>query len=296
LPPAHVGGLAIVVRALVDRSAVVLWGPGRFDPAQLAECTHRHSVTLASLVPTMLHRLLAAAVPLAPSVRAVLLGGAPAAPGLLAAAATRDIPVLTTYGLTEACSQVTTQPYGTIQRGEAGAGRPVAGAEVRIRDGRILVRGPMLFSGYHPLAASPRPVDDDGYFDTGDHGFFDAQGNLHVQGRHDDLIIAGGENVHPLEIERVALDVPGVADACAFGVPDPEWGQRVALVVVATGTAPPPFSAIVSALGERLARHKLPSLGAWVPALPYRGIGKLDRRAAAAAHTPALRPIDRPRA
>jgi O-succinylbenzoic acid--CoA ligase len=293
LPPAHVGGLSIVVRALVDRTAVVLWGAERIDVAGLAATTVRHRVTLVSLVPTMLHRLLEAGLAFAPNVRAVLLGGAAAPPPLLAAAADRGVPVLTTYGLTEACSQVTTQPYGTAQRGEAGAGLPVAGTTVRIRDGRILVRGPTMFSGYHPLGASPSPFDPGGFFDTGDHGDLDARGNLHVRGRRSDLIVVGGENVYPAEVEQAALEVPGLADACAFGVPDAEWGERVALVVVGAGGLTPDLDAVVATLATRLARHKLPTLGACATALPYRGIGKLDRRAAAATLTPALRPMGR---
>jgi len=295
LPPAHVGGLTIVVRALVDRTAVVLWGPERFDAIRLAATCARHRVTLVSLVPTMLHRLLVAGAVLPPSVRAVLLGGAAASPRLLGAAADRGIPVLTTYGLTEACSQVTTQAYGTVQRGEAGAGRPLAGIEVRIRDGRILVRGPTMFSGYHPLDTPPCPFDADGFFDTGDEGELDPRGNLHVHGRRSDLIVVGGENVYPAEVEQAALEVPGVADACVFGVPDAEWGERVALAVVGAEGVPPDLDAVAATLAERLARHKLPSLGTCATALPYRGIGKLDRRAAAATLASSLRPMARRR-
>jgi O-succinylbenzoic acid--CoA ligase len=289
LPPAHVGGLSILTRAWCDGSAVVVLEPGPFDEARVLAACAAHAVTLVSLVPTMLHRILARGLGFPPSVRAVLLGGAAASPALLAAAAEARVPVLTTYGLTEACSQVTTQRPGTVNRGELGAGPALPGVVVRVRDERILVRGPTLASGY--WRAGPLPLDADGFYDTGDEGRLDAEGNLHVLGRQSDLVIVGGENVRPAEIEALAAEVPGVALACAFGVPDAEWGERLALMVVPAPGAALEIAAVAAALAPRLARFKRPTLGAVVAALPTIGIGKIDRRRAAAEHAGALRPL-----
>jgi len=289
LPPAHVGGLSIVTRAWCDGSAVVVLEPGPFDERRVLDACAAHAVTLVSLVPTMLHRMLARGLAFPPSVRVVLLGGAAAPPALLRAAADAGVPVLTTYGLTEACSQVTTERPGGGARAARGAGAALPGVEVRVRGERILVRGPTLASGY--WRAGPLPLDADGFYDTGDEGRLDPDGTLHVLGRRSDLVIVGGENVRPAEIEALAAEVPGVAMACAFGVPDPEWGERLALLVVPAPGAALEVAAVAAALAPRLARFKRPTLGALVPALPTIGIGKVDRRRAAAEHAAALRPL-----
>jgi acyl-CoA synthetase (AMP-forming)/AMP-acid ligase II len=138
----------------------------------------------------------------------------------------------------------------------------------------------MLFSGYHPRDRHPAPFTTDGFFDTGDYGALDADGRLHVHGRRSDLIITGGENVYPAEVEGVVLATDGVRDACVFGVADPEWGARVALAVVAHDDALD-LNALAAALRTRLARFKCPTLITQVEEIPQLGIGKPDRRRAA---------------
>ena len=293
LPPAHVGGLSILTRALHDGTAIVPWGDRPFAVEPLLACVETFAVTLLSLVPTMLHRVLATDAVCPARLRAILLGGAPAPAALLAAAAARRWPVLTTYGLTEACSQVATTSPGVTPRRELGVGRPLSGTAVRIVDGRIHLRGPTLFSGYHPPGVAP--FDADGWFDTGDLGHLDATGALHVDGRQADLVIVGGENVSPVEVETAALSVPGIAEACVFGVPDPEWGERLALVVAPEATGGPDDAILLAALRERLARFKCPTLIARAETLPRRSIDKLDRRSVAAYFTPLLRPLRAPR-
>jgi O-succinylbenzoic acid--CoA ligase len=154
----------------------------------------------------------------------------------------------------------------------------------------IAIRGPVLFSGYHPIGAGPSPFDDDGFFDTGDEGHIDAAGRLHVLGRRSDPLVVGGENVRPSEVEDAALALPGIADACAFGVADAEWGERVAMVLVGEG-GPPDLDAVAHTLRTRLAAFKVPTRMAVVDGVPYRGIGKRDRRAAAARFADRLRPV-----
>jgi o-succinylbenzoate---CoA ligase len=290
LPVAHVGGLSVVTRCLLARRAVVLADDD--GPAELLETLERDRVTIASLVPTLLGRLLDLAPPASPPprLRALLLGGAAASPALLARAADRGWPVLTTYGLTEACSQVTTQEYGTVNRGELGAGRPLQGTQVRIDDdGQILVRGPTLMEGYLTRHGLETPFRDDGWLATGDHGRMDEHGNLHVAGRRGDRIVTGGENVDPVEVEQALERLPGIRAACVFGVPDPEWGELVCAALVADpGLNLDPVRAAVH---EALAPHKRPRRVALVDALPTRGPGKLDRTAVAALAAPGLQPL-----
>ncbi len=296
LPIAHVGGLSILTRSLLARSAVVvpreIARGARLDADALARAIDEERVTLASLVPTQLEWLLSRDPPWrAPShLRAVLLGGAAARPVLLARAADRGVPVLTTYGLTEACSQVTTQIVGTVNRGELGSGPPLAGVEVRVVDGVIEVRGPTLFDGYVP-APDGSVFSGDGWFTTNDLGRLDASGNLHVLGRRSELVITGGENVHPAEVEAVVEQCPGVSAACAFGVPDDTWGEILAVAIVAGPGGPPSDTELGAFVRERLSPHRRPRRVAFVDALATTPAGKLDRAGTRARSSTFLRPL-----
>jgi o-succinylbenzoate---CoA ligase len=279
---AHVGGLSVVTRCLLARRTVVV-APDA-GAADLVQTLQRERITLLSLVPTLLGRILdlePQAVPPA-CLRAVLLGGAAASDTLLSRAADRGWPVLTTYGLTEACSQVTTQEAGTVNRGQLGSGRPLPGTDVRIDDdGQILVRGPTLMTGYLDRSGLERPFLEGGWLATGDHGRLDRHGNLHVAGRRADRIITGGENVDPVEVEHALERVPGVRQACVFGIPDAEWGEVVGAAVVADEELDP--DRLREEIARTLAPFKRPRRIAVLDALPRGGSGKLDRRAAAEA-------------
>lgn len=291
MPIAHVGGLSILTRCLLARRCVAL--ASRFDAGLLPEWITTQRLTLISLVPTMLTRVLdehPAWTP-PPHLRAVLLGGAAASPKLLKRAAARRLPISVTYGLTEACSQVTTTRYA--RRGDPsdqGSGEPLPGVEVRIVDGRIQVRGATLMAGYWNEA----PLPPDAWFDTGDLGEIDAKGCLHVHARRADLIVTGGENVYPAEVENALEFYPGIAAAGVFGVPDEAWGHTVAAALVAENI-PPSDSALIEFIGARLAPHKRPRRICFVPALPQTAAGKLDR-GALAQFAPALRPLSGRRA
>jgi O-succinylbenzoic acid--CoA ligase len=292
LPLAHVGGLSILTRCLLARRCVVLASGG--DPDTILRTLDRHRATLASLVPTVLSRILEPDPPPAPPpfLRAVLLGGAAATPALLERAADVGWPVLTTYGLSEACSQATTQRYGTVNRGQLGSGAPLPGVDLRIGDDdHIQLRGPTLFSGYVPAPGAP--FLEGGWFDTGDRGRIDDRGNLHVLGRRTDRIVTGGENVDPVEVERAAVALPGIGAACVFGVPDPEWGDLVAAAVVPADPAADPASvaAALRSLGSVLAPFKRPRLFAVLDRLPVNANGKVDRAATARAAAGLLRAL-----
>ncbi|MCP4658925.1 MAG: AMP-binding protein [bacterium] len=297
LPLAHIGGLSIVTRCLIARRAVVLPpAVDGFDATAIGRWIERQRITLLSLVPTMLRRLLDLGDWSPPAhLRALLLGGAAASPGLLAEAADRGWPVLTTYGLTEACSQVATQRYGTVQRGELGCGELLPGVEARIRDGVLELRGPTVMSGYLPAAGAGVGLDPEGWLRTGDRARFDEDGRLFILGRCDELIVTGGENVDPRELEQVLEEHPRVAAACVVGVADREWGEAVAAVVVAgPGGEPPTPEELRRAVRARLAVYKCPRRWCFLDALPTTATGKVDRRAVAelAAGTLGGRPQD----
>jgi O-succinylbenzoic acid--CoA ligase len=297
MPLAHVGGFSVVTRTLLARRAVVLPAGARtapFEPRAVLDALERHRVTLLSVVPTMMKRLLDVGRPLPPSLRAILLGGAATPAALLERCAELRLPTLTTYGLTEACSQVTTQRLGTRPGVEQGSGPPMAGVEVRIGEGeRIEIRGPTLMNGYHPPGVHAHPFLEGGWFRTEDLGRLDAEGRLHVLGRREELVVTGGENVYPLEVEQVVDAAPGVRASCVFGVPDEEWGQIVCVAVVASGALD--RDALAQFLMSRLAPHKRPRRIAELEELPVTAAGKLDRRAVPALAAPNLVPLAYPK-
>ncbi|MET0414208.1 MAG: AMP-binding protein [Polyangiaceae bacterium] len=282
LPLAHIGGLSVVTRCLLARKPLVLadsWQHASSGEALLGALVDGRA-TLVSVVPTQLSRLLQlvpTAEPLPAPLRAILTGGAATPASLLAECSARGWPVLTSYGSSEACSQIATQSPGESPLA-GGCGRPLAAVSVRIDpEGRIQLKGPTLFSGYHPGAADP--FETDGWLRTQDLGRFDADGVLHVLGRADEVIISGGENVAPWEVERALESCPGVRQACVFGVVDERWGQAVAAaLLLEPGTREATLARVREHVRRELAGYKAPRVVVFDPSLPREDSGKLFKR------------------
>ena len=286
----HVAGLSIVVRMLSARRTVVLFESG---PAgllsritEVGRLIHKERVTLVSLVPPLLDRLLDDGFQPPPTLRAVLLGGAGCSPALAERARRAGVPLLTSYGLTETGSQIAARPYEdrysplSQQSGRVNSGHPLADVEIRMVGERIAVKSAALLSGYVGVAAPA--VDVDGWFVTSDLGALGPQGELYVLGRTDSVIVTGGENVDPEEVERALRLLPEVQDACVFGLPCAEFGQQVVAVVVpVAGAATFELETIKAKLRPQLARFKLPRTLVLTEALPFTASGKLDRRTCA---------------
>ncbi len=277
IPVAHVGGLSIVTRCFWGRRPVVLPEAlkGGFTAVGFGSEVRRGRVTLASLVPTMMQRLVSDRDFVWPApLRAVLLGGAATPPCLREAIVDRGYPVLTTYGLTEAAAQVATQPLGTRVSRDGAVGPPLPGVEVSIRDGRILVRSPSLLTRTEPTGQTP---DAEGWWDTGDLGEWSASGWLRIRGRRSEMIISGGENVFPAEVEQALSEHPSVHDVLVTGMPSEEWGEVVgaALVLRDEGRGLAPF------VRERLSSFRRPRIAVRVVEIPKGPTGKPDRRAVA---------------
>ncbi len=298
LPLYHVGGLSVVLRSALYGTAIALPAPRpSFDPAGLWEDLARLRATLVSLVPTMLYRLLRATEgrALPGHVRVLLVGGAAAGPQVLAWARERGWPVALTYGLTEAASQVATARPDLVQRKPGTVGRPLLGLKVQVRGpagavlppgqvGEIWVHGPQVFASYwgHPQATA-RALTPEGWLRTGDAGYVDEEGHLWVLARREDLIVTGGENVAPQEVEDVLRAHPAVADAAVVGLPDAEWGQVVAAAVVLKPGQRVTVEALQQHCRARLAGYKVPRRVAFVAGLPRTASGKVRRAALRAA-------------
>jgi O-succinylbenzoic acid--CoA ligase len=266
LPLFHVGGLAVLLRSALYGTAAVLHES--FDVERAKTAFENGEVTLASLVPTMLRRLVDAGLESAPALRAVLLGGGPVPRDLLEWSAAYDFPALQTYGMTQTSSQIATLAAAEAVTRTGSAGRPLLGVELSIsREGEILVRGPMVSPG----ALDPAT----GWLHTGDRGRLDDDGYLWVEGRLRDVIVTGGENVACAEVERVLEEHPAVIEAAVVGLPDAEWGEAVtAFVVLDGGDA----DDLIAHCRERLAGYKVPRAIHPIDALPRNAAGKLLRR------------------
>jgi O-succinylbenzoic acid--CoA ligase len=251
LPLSHVGGLSIVMRSAIYGTTALVHE--RFDTERVLDALMNDGATMVSVVPTTLQRLLDAGLRDPPALRWALLGGAPATNALQGRAAAAGVRVAPTYGLTEACSQVTT------------LGAPLFCMKVRIAsDGEVLVSGPTVAPGSGPVIA------------TGDLGEWGPDGALRILGRKADTIITGGENVAPAEVEAVLEAHPGVVEAAVHARAHPEWGEAV----VATVVADPALEVddLRAWCAARLASFKVPKDIAFTAALPRTPSGKLVRR------------------
>lgn len=274
LPVAHVAGWQVLVRSVVaGTEPVVLDLAERFTPAGFAAATGRLGTARActALVPTQLHRLLEDPAGRAALTRfaAVLVGGAAASPALLERARAAGTNVVTTYGMTETAG-------GCVYDG-----RPLDGVRVAVEDdGRVRLGGPVLARGYRGGGSATREAfteDRDGrWFRTADTGRID-DGVLNVTGRIDDVVVTGGHKVAPAAVEQVLGELPDVEACLVVGVPDAEWGQAVAALVVGAAQA----EAVRAHVRARLGAVHVPRHVVHVAELPLLGIGKPDRAAAA---------------
>jgi O-succinylbenzoic acid--CoA ligase len=293
LPLYHVAGLALVTRT--TRWGAPLELLDRFDVAAVSAALD-DGVTHLSLVPVQLEALLElrGGRPAPPRLEAVLLGGGPIPAGLLSRARASGFRVLTTYGMTETASGVAVGGADPATIADPTAARALPGAELRIEpdgaadgSGEILVRGSMVFAGYaHDPGATAERLRD-GWLHTGDIGTLDEAGLLRIVDRRDDLVISGGENVYPAEVEAVLTAHPAVREVAVFGEPDARWGAvPVAAIVLGAEVTDAELAAHCR---ERLAGYKVPARFVRLAALPRNELGKVQRHRlrASEAETPA---------
>ncbi len=293
MPLFHVAGVNVSLAALAAGACITL--AADFKSSEVLGLIARERVAHAFFAPAMINMLLQD--PLAPttdlsSMRTISYGASPIAQSVLEEAQRRfNCGFIQYYGMTE-----TTGAGTTLEAGEhSGAllrscGRPWPTLEVRIADfegqesppgqiGQIEIRGPMIMRGYWNRAeATAETIRPDGWLQTGDMGVVDEAGFFYVQDRVKDMIVTGGENVYPAEVENALLSCPGVADAAVIGVPDPKWGEAVKAIVVRAPGEDPTHSDLIDWVRQRIAGYKAPKSIDFVDTLPRNASGKILRR------------------
>lgn len=284
MPLFHISGFSILVRSLLYGMKVRLYE--KFDASAAAKEIQEGTVTRMSVVAVMLDRILREMEQQQqvahPAFRTMLAGGGPVPVNYLQRAANRNIPVLQTYGMTETSSQTATLAVEDAIRKIGSAGKPlffnqakIKGAQTSGDVGEVLIRGPHVTPGYIGHAAKIDPLQD-GWLPTGDLGYIDEEGYLYIVDRRSDLIISGGENIYPAEIESILVSHPNVQEAGVCGQSHSEWGMVPVAFIVKQGDVTE--ETLAAYCTERLARYKLPKAYYFVDQLPRNASNKLLRR------------------
>lgn len=273
LPLFHVSGLSILLRSLYNGTAVTILP--KYDEAQVLKLIEFEHINMMSLVPTILTQL-------EPSIthhklRVILLGGEFIPMALIDACEKKSLPIYKTYGMTETFSQSVTFSILDYPHKRDSVGKPLPGMQVRIDNpdadgvGEIHLTGPMVMTGY----IGKEPIDGD--LNTDDIGYVDEDGFVYILNRRKDLIISGGENIYPKELEDLVYTLPSVKECAVVPVPDPKWGQVPALFVAFHDGESMTADEIVSFMTKSLAKYKVPKYVKILPALPRNGTGKIVR-------------------
>ena len=270
LPMFHVSGLSIILRTLYNGTRVTI--REKFSEQVVLDALETEAVTIVSLVPTVLQRIVERIQ--APTLRAILLGGEFIPMPLLQECVQRNLPVYKTYGMSETFAQSTTFNVQKYPHKLASVGYPLEGVTIEIRNsdeegvGEVWISSPMLMKGY----LNKEPIQ--GAFNTDDIGYVDEDGFLYLLNRRKDIIISGGENIYPKEVEDVLYGMDGILECAVIPVSDPKWGQVSVLCVVTTHIE----KDIVDYLLNRLAKYKVPKRIVYYDTLPKNGMGKILRQ------------------
>ena len=273
LPLFHVSGLSILLRSLYNGTAVTILP--KYDKAQVLKLIESENINMMSLVPTILTQLEPSIIH--HNLRVILLGGEFIPMALIDACEKKSLPIYKTYGMTETFSQSVTFSVLDYPHKRDSVGKPLPGMQVRIDKpdadgvGEIHLTGPMVMTGY----IDKEPIDGD--LNTDDIGYVDEDGFVYILNRRKDLIISGGENIYPKELEDLVYTLPSVKECAVVPVPDPKWGQVPALFVAFHDGESMTADEIVSFMTKSLAKYKVPKYVKILPALPRNGIGKIVR-------------------
>ncbi|MFI0448452.1 long-chain fatty acid--CoA ligase [Actinomadura sp. 6N118] len=249
---------------------------GGFDPADTFDLIEKHRVTFMFGVPAMFQQAVRSprwATADLSSLRILTCGGSPVPPTLIAAYQERGLTFLQGYGMTEASPGTLFLDAAHAVSKAGSAGVPHFFSDVRISNGEVLVQGPHVMSGYWGLPDETARAFTDGWFRSGDAAHVDEDGYVYIVDRIKDLIISGGENIYPAEVEHALMTVPGVQECAVIGVPDDKWGEVGRAVIV--GDPSLTETDVLTALAGRIAKYKIPKSVAFTDTLPRNAAGKL---------------------
>lgn len=273
LPLFHVSGLSILMRSLYNGTAMTIMP--KYDEAQVLDLIQREEINMMSLVPTILTQL-------EPKIthhklRVILLGGEFIPRALIDACEQKQLPIYKTYGMTETFSQSVTFSVLEYPEKRDSVGKPLPGMNIRIDNpdadgvGEIHLTGSMVMTGY----IGKKPVGGD--FNTDDIGYIDEDGFVYILNRRKDLIISGGENIYPKELEDLVYTLQAVKECAVVPIPDAKWGQVPALFVAFHDGESLDSNALLSFMASRLAKYKVPKYITILDSLPRNGTGKIMR-------------------
>jgi len=290
LPLFHVGGLNIQTTPALAAGAAVVLHP-KFEVDATFDAIGRDGITLTVLVPAQLDMMMAS--PRWKSadfkhLRAISTGSTIVPERVVSGVHARGVPLLPVYGSTETCPIAAYLKTEEASDFSGSTGRAALHGELRIADdlghplpagvvGEILVSGPQVMAGYWQAPEATRAAMHEGWFKSGDLGSLDAKGYLTVVGRKKDMIISGGENIYPAEIENLLAEEADVAEVAVVGRPDPRWGERVVAMVVPKSGRHPRAEDLLAALDGRIARFKLPKDVIFLAELPKTALGKVKK-------------------
>jgi acyl-CoA synthetase (AMP-forming)/AMP-acid ligase II len=289
-PMFHVGGLSFAT-LFVHIGATAVLMP-EWDPDAVLDLIGRESINHFFAVATMLDGLTRSekfADADFGNLRWIMSGGGPLPVSLIDIFGERDVPLILSYGTTETAGPATVVPVADILAKRGSSGLPFFHTDLRIVDasmqviedhssGQILIKGPHVSSRYWQGSEATAAAFDDGWLRTGDRGYFDRDGYLYIEGRIKEMIITGGENVHPAEVENVLQTYPGVTDVAVLGIPDVHWGERICAVVYSEGSSSPTLADLKVHCAPQLATYKFPTtLITQSEPLPRNVMGKLLR-------------------
>lgn len=292
LPMFHVGGLNIQTTPALHAGASVTLHP-RFDPQATLDAIEDDRITLTVLVPAQLIAMMELPgwkTADFSSLRSITTGSMTVSEALVRKFSARGTPVIQVYGATETCPIATYVRTEDALRKAGSAGLPALHCEVKVvgddgaelpvgRDGEILVRGPNIAIGYWNAPAETTQAFRDDWYHSGDIGHFDDDGHLYVVARRKDVIISGGENIYPAEVESALLECPEIEEVCVVGAPDERWGEAAVAAVVLKPGRRMTEAEVLELFKGRIARYKQPREVRFFERLPRSALGKVQKEA-----------------
>lgn len=278
LPIYHISGLSVLIRAVIEGFTVRI--VNKFNAEQILNMIKNEHITHISLVPQTLNWLIQQGLVEPFNLQKILLGGAKLSATMIDTSLRYNLPIYNSFGMTETCSQFLTSTPQMLHERPDTVGMPSANVDVKIKNpnkeghGELLIKGANVMNGYlYPTDLTD--TFENGYFNTGDIAEIDHAGYVMIYDRRKDLIISGGENIYPYQIETVAKQFPGINDAVCVGHPDDTWGQVPKLYFVSENDISE--AQLIAYLSQHLAKYKVPKYFEKVDTLPYTSTGKLQR-------------------